>query len=250
MGLALGLSLPLIGVFVVLRKEALLSDALSHVILLGIALAVVFKINITLGIFSFALLAALGIYYIKNKAGLGLDTIVGVFFTTALAVASLIIPSEGLLESFLGDLGKITKGDVIISFILALAIILTLLIRFREFAFTAFAPDLAQVDKLDVKKYELIFTLILALGVAIGIKLAGALLISALIIIPAATAKIFSLQIRSMTIWSMALGLVAVFTGLAGTIFLNYPSGPAIILVSSAMFFLTFLFQAILKTRN
>ena len=248
MSLSLGLSLPLIGVFVILRREALLSDALAHVILLGIALAVTFKINILIGILAFALLAGLAINVVKNKANLGLDAIVGVFFTTSLALGSLLISSEELLEAFLGDLEKITRGDVVLSTILAAVIVVTLIVRFREFAFISFAPDLAKVDKLDVKKYELLFILLLSLGVATGIKLVGTLLISALIIIPAATAKIFSFQIRTMAVWSMVFGLFSVLLGLIAVNFLASPPGPTIILVSSAIFFFVFLTHSIFKT--
>ena len=250
MSLSLGLSLPLIGVFVILRREALLSDALAHVILLGIALAVTFKINILVGILAFALLAGLAINVVKNRANLGLDAIVGVFFTTSLALGSLLISSEELLEAFLGDLEKITRGDVVLSTILAAVIVVTLIVRFREFAFISFAPDLAKVDKLDVKKYELLFILLLSLGVATGIKLVGTLLISALIIIPAATAKIFSFQIRTMAVWSMVFGLFSVLLGLIAVNFLASPPGPTIILVSSAIFFLTFLFHSVFKKHN
>lgn len=247
--LSLGLSLPLIGVFVILRREALLSDALAHVILLGIALSITFKINPIVGIFAFALIAGLAISALKRKGSLAIDAIVGVFFTTSLAVASLIIPSEELLETFLGNLDKITRGDVVASAVLAVIIIFALLIKFREFAFVSFAPDLAQVDKLNVKKYETAFILLLALGVALGIKLVGALLISALIIIPAATAKVFSFQIRIMAFWSMIFGLISVLAGLTTTTILKSPPGPTIILVSSVIFFLVFLTHLTFKSR-
>lgn len=246
--LSLGLSLPLIGVFVILRREALLSDALAHVLLLGLALAVVLKINVLLGLFIFALIAGLLINAAKSRAGLGLDAIVGIFFTASLAVGSLLIEEHELLEALLGDIAKISRGDVIISAILAVAIIGGLLLKFREFAFVSFARDLAQVDKIDVKKYELAFVLILALGVAIGIKLVGTLLISALIIIPAATAKVFSFQIRSMAVWSMIFGLVSILTGLAATTLFASPPGPTIILAATAIFFLTFLIHSAFKT--
>lgn len=250
LSLALGLSLPLIGVFVVLRKEALLSDALAHVILLGIALSLVFKVNVALGIFLFSIIAAFAIHSVKNKANLSLDAIIGVFFTTALAIASLLIPSEELLESFLGNFNKISRIDVGLSLLLAGLIIAALLLKFREFAYASFAPDLAQVDKLKVKKYELAFILILALGVAMGIKLVGTLLISALIIIPAATAKIFSFQIRAMALWSMMFGLIAVLTGLFAAKIFNLPSGPAMTLTGSVLFFAIFILHSLFKTHR
>ena len=248
--LSLGLSLPLIGVFVILRREALLSDAMSHVILLGIALSITFKLSTFVGILAFSLLAGLAISALKVKTNLGLDAIVGVFFTTSLALGSLLIPSEELLEAFLGNLEKLTRGDVLWSMLLAVIIIVSLLVKFRDFAFVSFAPDLAQVDKLNVKKYEIFFILLLSLGVAMGIKLVGTLLISALIIIPAATAKIFSFQIRTMTGWSMIFGLLSVLLGLVTTTTLNSPPGPTIILVSASIFFFTFIMHSIFKKNN
>ena len=246
---ALGLSLPLIGVFVILRKEALLSDALAHTLLLGIALSVVFKLNAMAGIFAFAILAGIGIFLVKEKADLGTDAIVGVFFTTSLAIGSILISSEDLLEAFLGNLENITKGDVIVSIAMAVLIIGVLLFKFREFAFSSFSPDLAKVDKLNVRKYELLFVLLLSLGVAMGIKLVGTLLISALIIVPAATAKIFSVQIRSMALWSMLFGLISVFGGLVASSAFESPTGPTIILFGSSIFFLVFTFNSLLRQR-
>ena len=247
--LSLGLSLPLIGVFVILRKEALLSDALAHTLLLGIALSIAFKINMMAGIFAFAILAGIGIFFVREKAYLGMDAVVGVFFTTSLAIGSLLISSTDLLEAFFGNLSNITKGDVIASIIMAVLIVGILLLKFREFAFSSFSPDLAKVDKLNVKKYELLFILILALGIAMGIKLVGTLLISALIIVPAATAKIFSLQIRSMAIWSMLFGLISVFGGLVASSAFKSSTGPTIILFGSSIFFLVFTFNTLLKQK-
>lgn len=247
--LALGLALPLIGVFVILRREALLSDALAHVLLLGIALALFFKTNVWVGILAFALLAALGIYFVKKKTVLGMDTVVGVFFTTSLAIGSLMMEEHDLLEAFLGNLEKLTRGDVLISLGLAAVIIIALVVKFRDFAYAAFAPDLAVVDKINIKKYELAFVLLLALGVAIGIKLVGTLLISALIIIPAATAKIFSLQIRSMAVWSMVLGVIAVLGGLAVATYTARPPGPVIILAGAAIFLVVFIANSVSKAK-
>ena len=247
LSLSLGITLPLIGVFTVLRKEALLSDALAHVILLGIALSIIFKINILLGIFAFSILAGLAIYLVKNKSSLELDAVVGVFFTTALTLGALLISSEELLESFLGNLEKITRPDVIISTVLAAVLIFALFYKFKEFASASFAPDLAQVDGLKVQRYELFFMLMLALAVAMGIKLVGTLLISALIIVPAATAKIFTMQLRTMALWSVIFGVAAVFAGLTATLYWGTPPGPTIILSGSGLFFLTLIGHLLFK---
>jgi zinc transport system permease protein len=122
-----------------------------------------------------------------------------------------------------------------------------LFVKFREFAFSSFAPELAMVDKVNVKKYELAFVLLLALAVAMGIKLVGTLLISALIIVPAATAKIFSFQLRSMTLYSMLFGLLAVLGGLATAVYFKSPPGPSIILTGSAIFFIVFTLHLSIK---
>lgn len=248
--LSLGFSLPLIGVFVILRKEALLSDALAHTLLLGIALSIVLKINALAGIFAFSVLAGTGMFWVREKANLGMDAVVGVFFTTSLAIGSLLISSEELLETFLGNLESITKGDVVASAAMSVLIVGTLLFKFREFAFSSFSPDLAKVDKINVRKYELLFILILSLGVAMGIKLVGTLLISALIIVPAATAKIFTVQIRSMALWSMLFGLIFVFGGIVASSAFKSPAGPTIILFGSAVFFLVFAFSSLLRQKG
>src|SRR3989344_3560461 len=172
----------LLGTFAILKRMSLVGDALSHVALPGIALAIFLKINPFLGALAFLFLATIGIWLLEYRSRLSVDTIVGIFFTASLAAGALFIDEPELLEALFGDIARVTRADVWISVILSLFLIAVLLAVHRKLALHMVAPELAQSINIQSKQLELIYLLLFALGVALGIKFIGALLMGALII--------------------------------------------------------------------
>ena len=236
-GGVIGVGAALVGVFVVLRRIALTGDALSHVALPGIGLAVALGINPFFGALVFLLAGVLGIVLIERRTNLSVDAIVGVLFSASLAVGALASPSaESLMESLFGDVSRMSVADFTLGFVFGLGTIVIVLVRFQDFTRMTLSGELAKSEGVAVERLELLLLLLLAIMVAVGIKTVGILLLGALIIIPAASAKNLATGMRSMTLLSTFFGLVTVVTGLVLARVLGASPGPLVVLSNTAVF--------------
>jgi len=241
-GIFIAVGAALLGVFVVLRRMALVSDALSHVALPGLAVGLLYGFNPFWGALAALVAAVFLILLIEEKTTLVTETIVGILFTTALALGSILTPKEQLLESLFGSLEKVTPPDFWLALVGSLIIIGILVYFFSVLTRAAISAELLQAEGLPQKKYQLLYLLTLALLLALGIRIIGALLMGALIILPAATAKNFSPTIKSLVWWAIIVAMVSVIFGIWSAFQFNFPPGPAIILTNVALFSLTFAF--------
>lgn len=239
-GIIAALSVSLLGVFVVGRKMALVSDALSHVALPGIALALILNIDPFFGALATLIVAVFGVSFIERQGILSFETLVGIFFTAALAVGLLIIPDEHLLESLFGDIANIGYPDAIKGIIAGLIIFSATIIFFKKFAKITFSPDLTWGEGTDVNRFNLIFLLLLSLAVGLGIKIIGALLTGALIILPASAAKNSAGSLRSLTIAAIFFGIISVVVGLLIAGAFHLPPGPMVVMIAAIIFILSF----------
>jgi zinc transport system permease protein len=242
-GIVIGASAALLGVFVILRRMALISDALSHVALPGMAIAIVLGFNPFIGAVALLAAAILGVFWIGRKVSLATETIIGVFFTTALAIGLLLIPREDLLEALFGDISQLTFANAMTALVGGGLIAVLILIFFRDFAKVTFSSDLALSEGIAVNQINLLFLFLLAGTVALGIKAIGTLLMGALIIIPAAAAKNLSSGLRMMTILSLIIGVSSVLVGFLLSKFFGLPPGPAVVLVGSVFFIISLIFR-------
>lgn len=229
----------LFGVLVVLRRLALVSDALSHVALPGLALAMMLGLPPFLGAFLLLFLSVIFIHIVQKKFELGTETLVGVLFTTALAVGILITSQESVLDALFGDISKLTTLDVVAAFVGSLFVCFFTLIFWKHFLKAIISPELALGEQLDIKKVDFIFLILLTLTVAIGIKTIGTLLMGALIILPASIAKNVTHTVRSMAFVSVAIALLTVFGGLYVSSLLGWLPGPTVVLFNSILFALS-----------
>jgi len=234
----------LLGVFAILKRMSLVGDALSHVALPGIALALFFNINPFIGALAFLFFAIIGIWLLEYKSKLSVDTVVGVIFTASLAAGSLFISEFELLEALFGDISKITFFDTAVSVALSIVLIIFLLAIHKKLALHMVSQDLASSIGIRSKQLEFIYLLLFALGVALGFKFVGALLMGALIIIPAAAAKNVSRDLHSFMLISVIFGIVSAVFGVYLSNFYNYPAGPVFILTSVVIFILSFGWRA------
>lgn len=227
----------MVGVFVVLRRLALTGDALSHVALPGIGLAVAVGVSPFFGALVFLLAGVIGIVLIERRTNLSVDAIVGVIFTASLAVGALVAPSaESLMESLFGDVSRMSVTDFTIGMLFGLGTIVVVLVRFQDFTRMTLSGELAKSEGVAVERLELLLLLLLAVMVAVGIKIVGILLLGALIIIPAASAKNLARGMRSMTVLAATFGLITVLTGLVLAKVLGVSPGPLVVLSNTAVF--------------
>jgi len=243
-GLLTAVTLSLLGVFVVLRRSAFFGDAVAHFAFAGIAVGFLLGLNPVLTAVVVSLLLALGMGVIQRHApGQSLDTIIGIFFSGAAALGIFII---GLLRGFrvdlfqflFGDIVAITPTDVVYSLLLLILVGSLLAFTWRPLFKITFNQEIAAVSGVNVGLYEYLFLALLAIATALSIKIVGIILVPALLVIPAATAKNLSQSFRALVLLSAAISLVSVLAGLVGSFYLNTASGATIVLVS-IVFFLT-----------
>ena len=241
-----GILCPFVGNFVVLRRMSFFSDAISHAAFAGIAAGILLGIDLSLSSLAVAIIIAFVVAFLSEKTALSHDTIIGIAFSGAIAIGMLII---GMLEGYrtdvftflFGDILSITRKDLLLIFIIGTLTIITLLTFLKPFLQITFNRELAKVEGINVRFFEYLLFSIIAIVVTISLKIIGIILVTSLLIIPAAAAKNLASSMKRLFILSCFFGVISGIVGLAGSVYLNTASGPTIVLISIALFFLTML---------
>ena len=239
---ALGTSLAagLLGCFVVWRRLAYFGEATAHAAVLGVALALAFSVSIFAGVVLVAL--AMGLLFNSLEGqGSGADALLGVLAHGALAIGLVsitFVPGVRInLDSYLfGDVLTVGKTDLAVIWGGAAAVVLILVWRWNALLTSTLNPDLAIAAGLNPKREALILTLLLATVVAVAIKVVGALLITALLIIPASTAQRFSKTPEGMAALAMSIGALSAIGGLQLALIFDTPVGPTIVATAAGIF--------------
>ena len=221
---------------------ALAGDALSHVALPGIAIALAYSIDPFWGVLVSLILAAYVVWAIRAKTQLPGDALIGILFTASLAIGVLTIPNQDIIESLFGEFPALTTTEFIMIMSAAIVLFVLIFLLARRFAFLNLSRELAEVHGIG-KKTELVFLLIFAITVALGIKLVGTLLMGALTIIPALTARNLAHSMRSYLLTSAALGGFISVIGVIIANYWNFFPGPTIVLFGIGCFVISLLFR-------
>lgn len=232
-----------IGSFMVLKRMSLVGDALSHVALPGIAIALTFGINPMIGAILALFFAAFGIWYLEEHSEIYPDALVGVFFTASLALGLLLTPEVELLEALFGNIDSIGRLDGLFTVIGAAVIFVVAFMVSKKLLLIIVSKDLAKSQNINVKRVDLIYLLLVSSVVALGVKFLGTLLTGAMVILPAVTAKNLAKDIKSFQILSMILGIFTTLIGIMIARNYNLASGPVIVLTAVALFVLSYLFR-------
>ncbi|HRK42367.1 MAG TPA: iron chelate uptake ABC transporter family permease subunit [Gemmobacter sp.] len=246
-GLGVALATGPLGSFVVWRRMAYFGDATSHAAILGVAMALAFDLPVGLGTLAIALLMAVTVATLAAR-GWAMDTTLGVLAHSALAfglVAVSFVPDArtDLSAWLFGDILAVSKSDL--GFIWGGAALVVGLIFWRWSALltATLNEDLAAASGLNPDRERLILTLALAVTVAVAIKVVGALLIAAMLIIPAAAARGLARSPEAMAALASLIGAGAVLGGLQMSLRLDTPAGPSIITVAALIFTFAALFD-------
>lgn len=238
----IGLAAGYVGSFMILRRMALVGDALSHVALPGLAIAILLNINPFVGAFATLFIGIVFVWLIENRTELSTESLIGLIFTVSLAVGFLITPQSELLEALFGDISKISATDAYLAVIFSVVLVLVMRGISKGFILGTISPDLARASGVKIARLNFVFLLLVAIAVALGIKAVGSLLMGALVIIPAITSKNITSSLRGYTIISSLIGLVSLLGGMAIAGRFGLPPGPIVILASSAIFLISLLF--------
>lgn len=241
LAVAMATAAGLVGCFAVMRKMSLASDAISHVALPGIALALLLHGQPFVGGLIALLLGTLLIWLVETRTRMATETVIGVVFSGALAVGAMFTRGEELIEALFGRAGALPAWELVLGLAGAAGVIAFVLAMRHRLVLALVSPDLARAAGIHVGRLSLFYLLAFSFTVALGLRYLGVLLMGSLIIIPAATAKHATRSLSSML--AAAVG-VAVFATLAGASLasgLGRESGPVIITVAVSVFCLALL---------
>ncbi|GBE06434.1 MAG TPA: metal ABC transporter permease [Nitrospirae bacterium] len=241
-----GILCPFIGNFVVMRKMAFFSSAISHSAFAGIALGALLGIDFSFSSVALSILIALFIAFLAERTTLSHDTIIGIAFSGIIAAGMLIMGflkgyRAALFSYLFGDILAVNRSDLLLIFAVSAMTIVITLTFLKAFLQITFYRDLAKVEGINVRLFEYLMFLIIALVVTVSLKIVGIILVTSMLIIPAAAAKNLASSMRGLFSLSCAFGVISGVTGLIGSFYLNTASGPTIVLVSIGIFFLTML---------
>ena len=249
-GLALALVVGPLGSVVVWRRMAYFGDTLAHAALLGVALAVAAEQLPMAGVSIIGVLIAVLLFWLEKQRDLSTDTLLGILSHSALALGLIVlsvIQSQGfninLMSYLFGDLLAVDPSDLVLMYGTVVVILLVFSQILSPLISMSVNEELARVDGVAVEKVRFVFMILLALVIAIALKVVGILLITALLIIPAATARLYSKSPRQMVLMSVLMAIVAVVLGLYSSLNWDFPAGPSIVVSSSLLFFLSRIFS-------
>ena len=235
-----------LGCFVIWRRLSYFGDTLSHSALLGVTLAYSFEINTAFSVFIVSSLIALILIQLQKKTNLPGDALLGLLAHSSLAVGLVVIGfltfiRFDIMGLLFGDILAVTVDDLLIIWIGGPLILLILKLIWKSLFASTVNYELAEAEGLNPDRAKAIFTILMAGIIAISIKMVGLLLITGMLIIPAAMARNISTSPKTMVIYSILGGLLSVVLGLFTSLEFNTSSGPSIIVASLFLFILSLL---------
>jgi ABC-type Mn2+/Zn2+ transport system permease subunit len=233
---AVGASAGYVGSLMVLRRMALVGDALSHVALPGLALGLLLGFSPVVGAFAFVLVAAVLTWSIERSTRLPVDAIVGVLFVLALAIGVLLTPDPDLLEALFGNLTAVDPLTTLLTVGVAFGVILALRAVYRSLVLSVISPDLAASAGVPTARVSLLYFVLVSTTVAVAIQVSGTLLAGALVIVPAAGAKLLGANLRTFTFLSAVFGVVSALVGTSSAFATDLPPGPLVVVVGVLLF--------------
>jgi zinc transport system permease protein len=234
-----------LGCFVVWRRLSFFGDTLSHGAILGVALALALQVNIMLGVFAVALLLALLLLLAQRRTALASDTVLSMLSHGALSLGLLAIALMSwlrvdLLGLLFGDILAVSKNDIAVIYLGGAAILAVLAWQWRGLLAATVSRDIAVAEqsagRFSPTQLDVLFTILLAMTIAVSVKIIGVALMTALLVIPAGAARTFARGPVAMIIMSAIAGCLSVFGGLFSSLKLDLPAGPAIVGVAVILF--------------
>ena len=240
-GIAVAVSCSVIGLFLVLRRQALYGDALSHVAFGGIAIGLFTNIYPIWTAFAVSVLASLGITQLRQSTKIPADSAVAVLLSAGLATGVVLIGLSGGfsldLYSFLfGSILLITYNDQLMILVISLIVLAIMYKTYKKFMYIAFDEEQAKVSGIDVTKLNYLFIILASITVIASIRLVGVLLISSLIVIPNITAMMFGKSFKKTLLISIFTSILCVIGGIVISYDMNLAPGGTIVILSVTVF--------------
>ncbi|MGY5776650.1 zinc ABC transporter permease subunit ZnuB [Rhizobium sp. LEGMi135b] len=245
-GVGLALTTGPLGCFIIWRRMAYFGDTISHSALLGVALSLLFQLNLTLSVFAVAALVSILLLFLQRRQALSADALLGILSHATLAIGLVIVAFMSwvridLIAFLFGDILAVSRSDIAVIWGGGFFVLAAIAWLWRPLLASTVNPELAEAEGLRPERARLLFMLLMAVVIAIAMKIVGILLITALLIIPAATARRFAATPETMAIFASLLGAIAVVGGLFGSLRYDTPSGPSIVVAALILFIISLL---------
>lgn len=241
LSIATAIAAGLIGCFAVMRRMALAADAISHVALPGIGVALALRIHPLAGAGAMLFFGTLLIWALERRTRIATETIIGVVFSAALAAGSLMSSGEELIDALFGGPGRLTTGEIVFGLLAAAGVVAFVLKNRSGLLLVLLSPEVARTAGIPVARLNLLYLEAFALTVALGLRYLGVLLMGSMIIIPAATAKRLAGSISGMLSYAVLAAVLSTVLGSYAALLLHRPTGPMIISVAAVFFLLSLL---------
>ena len=245
--LTVGIVGSVLGTYVILRGMAFFGDALAHTILPGVVVSFLFGWPLAVGALIMGVLTALGIGALSSQGAMKEDTAIGVIFAGAFALGVAMLSATGnytvdLAHFLFGNLLGVSAGDLWLSVGLGAVVLLTIFFFYKEFLVISFDPVLATTLRLPASFLRYLLLILIAVTIVVSLQVVGIALMMAMLVTPAAAASLLTRRLPPMMALSAVIGAFSSVTGLYVSYYLDIASGPAIVLVATAVFTLVFLF--------
>ncbi|MCK8815993.1 metal ABC transporter permease [Natroniella sulfidigena] len=242
-----GVGCGVLGSILILRKLALMGDAISHAVLPGVAIAYLLGINFFIGATVTGVTTALGIGFIAENSKIKEDSAIGIMFSAAFAIGILIISkittNIDLFHILFGNVLGVSRTDLVLISILGLLVIVLTILFFKELKLSSFDPIMARSIGLPTDMIHYLLMLMLSFTVVASLQTVGIVLVVSMLITPGATAYLLTNNLSEMMVLSGVFGVLSALVGLYLSFHLNVASGAAIVVVATFFFILALLFS-------
>lgn len=242
----------ILGIFIMIKRMSFFSDGIAHASILGLAISFLLGSNPLIFALLTAILFSFLIYFLEKKTKIHTDALIGLIFVSALSLGLILMSQKAgyqpeLLNFLIGNVLSLNQFDVYLTIIFSLIILSIIILKFRELFLTSFDPVEARLRKINIAFYEILFYLLLAISVILGIKLVGVVLVTAFLILPPITSSLVASSFRNFIFFSIFFSFINVTFGFSLSYLKNLPLGASIVICSSLIFFLIFILKSILR---
>ncbi|MBN1273637.1 MAG: metal ABC transporter permease [Candidatus Aminicenantes bacterium] len=247
-GIFIAVACALLGVFLILRRDAMIGHGMAHVTFAGIALGLLLSVVPLYTALAVTVVSVVGIIKIKKKAGLYGDTAIAIFSSAGFALGILFVSlgrsfNVDLFSYLFGDILAIGNEEVWLSVFLALVVIFVIVLNYKKLLFMTFDSESAKAAGIKVNRLDMLVGILTAVTVVLGMKVVGILLVSAMIVLPAAAGLQLAGNFKRAILLSVAVSVVSVLGGLVCSLCLDLPASGTIVFAAFIIFLLFFLIK-------
>ena len=240
-GIGVALVVGPLGCFIVWRRMAYFGDTMAHSALLGVALSFLLGTSLTAGVFVIAALVSVALLLLERRGTLSTDALLGILSHSTLAIGLVMLAFMSwvrvdLMGFLFGDILAVSDVDVLLVWAGGAVVLAGVVALWRPLLAATVSTEIAEAEGLRPERARIAFMLLMAAVIAIAMKVVGILLITALLVVPAATARRFAATPEAMAVLAALIGAVAAVAGLAGSLAWDTPSGPSIVVAALVLF--------------